>query len=170
MVFAPPGGVTIKGRALPSVMHQHNSAWRPECFCLLRYPQLLVPSCWHCLTCTSTLMTNFLTSSWTSHSSVFGVNLAPCWLPTWLHVGSMLASSWPHVGSSWLENRPKCGPNRFILALGEGLGGILGVLWGCLGARSAPRWFQDPQSESFDPLLAAILEAKIDQKSNLRLS
>ena len=113
---------------------------------------------------------HFLTSSWTSHSSVFGVNLAPCWLPTWLHVGSMLASSWPHVGSSWLENRPKCGPNRSILALGEGLGGILGVLWGCLGARSAPRWFQDPQSESFDPLLAAILEVKIDQKSNLRLS
>ena len=68
---------------------------------------------------------HFLTSSWTSHSSVFGLNLAPCWLPAWLHVGSMLASSWPHVGSSWLENRSKCVPNRFILALGDGLGGIL---------------------------------------------
>ena len=36
----------------------------------------------------------FLTSSWTSQFSVFDVNLAPCWLPTWAHVGS----SWPQVG------------------------------------------------------------------------
>ena len=45
------------------------------------------------------LMTIFLTSSWTSHFSVFGVNLAPCWLPTWLHVGS----SWPKLASCWLK-------------------------------------------------------------------
>ena len=88
---------------------------------------------------------HFLTSSWTSHSSVFGVNLAPCWLPAWLHVGSMLASSWPHVGSSWLENRPKCGPNRLILALGEGLGGILGVLWECLGPDRLQDGFKTPK-------------------------
>ena len=37
-------------------------------------------------------MTIFLTSSWTFHFSVFGVNLAPSWLPT------------------WLQNRPKIGP------------------------------------------------------------
>ena len=55
-------------------------------------------------------------------------------------------------------------------ALGEGLGGILGGLWGGLGAKSAPRRFQGPKSESFDPLLEAMLEAKIDQKSMLRLS
>ena len=45
------------------------------------------------------LMTIFLTSSWTFHFSVFGVNLAPCWLPTWLHVGS----SWPKLASCWLK-------------------------------------------------------------------
>ena len=45
------------------------------------------------------LITICLTSSWTSHFSVFGVNLAPCWLPTWLHVGS----SWPKLASCWLK-------------------------------------------------------------------
>ena len=40
------------------------------------------------------LMTIFLTPSWTSHFSVFGANLAPCWVPTWLHVDS----SWLQVG------------------------------------------------------------------------
>ena len=55
-------------------------------------------------------------------------------------------------------------------ALGEGLGSILGGLWEGLGARLAPRGFEGPKSESFDPLLAAMLEAKIDQKPNLRLS
>ena len=53
-------------------------------------------------------------------------------------------------------------PKSVHEALGEGLGGILGGLWGGLGAKSAPRRFQGPKSESFDPLLAAILEAKID--------
>ena len=48
-------------------------------------------------------------------------------------------------------------------ALGDGLGGILWGFWGGLGAKSAPRWFQDPQSESFDPLLGAILGPKIFQ-------
>ena len=64
-------------------------------------------------------------------------------------------------------------PKSVHEALGEGLGGILGILgglWGGLGAKSAPRRFQGPKSESFDPLLAAILEAKIDKKSMLRLS
>ena len=88
---------------------------------------------------------HLLTSSWTSHSSVFGVNLAPCWLPAWLHVGSMLASSWPHVGSSWLENRPKCVPNRFILALGEGLGGILGASGGAWGPSRLQDGFKTPK-------------------------
>ena len=82
----------------------------------------------------------------------------------------MLASSWPHVGLMLARKSAKMRSKSVYEALGEGLGGILVVLWGCLGARSAPRWFQDPQSESFDPLLAAILEAKIVQKSNLRLS
>ena len=82
---------------------------------------------------------HFLTSSWTSHSSVFGVNLAPCWLPAWLHVGSMLASSWPHVGSSWLENRPKCVPNRST-RLSER---VLGVSWGASGGAWGPSRLQD---------------------------
>ena len=89
-------------------------------------------------------------------------NLAPCWL----HVGLKLASCWLKLA----RKSTKMWPKSVYEALGEGLGGILGGLWGGLGAKSAPRWFQDPQSESFDPLLAAILEAKIDQKSNLRLS
>ena len=60
--------------------------------------------------------------------SVFGANLAPCWLPTWLHVGSswpklascwlklaqvglmlvQVGSSWPHVDSSWLQLASSC--------------------------------------------------------------
>ena len=64
----------------------------------------------------------------------------------------------------------KMWPKSVDEALGEGLGSILGGLWEGLGTRLAPRGFQGPKSESFDPLLAAILEAKIDQKSILRLS
>ena len=89
-------------------------------------------------------------------------NLAPCWLK--------LASSWPHVASKIMKKSTKMFPKSINFGLGEGLGGILGGLWEGLGAKSAPRRLQDPESESFDPLLAAILEAKIDQKSNLRLS
>ena len=74
------------------------------------------------------------------------------------------------IDSKIIRKSTKMCPKSVYEALGEGLGGILGGPWGGLGARSAPRWFQDPQSESFVPLLAAILEAKIDQKSNLRLS
>ena len=74
------------------------------------------------------------------------------------------------IDSKSMPKSTKLCPKLVHEALGESLGGILGGLWGGLGAKSAPRWFQDPQSESFDPLLAAILEAKIDQKSNLRLS
>ena len=74
------------------------------------------------------------------------------------------------IDSKIIRKSTKMCPKSVYEALGEGLGGILGGLWGGLGAKSAPRWFQDPQSESFDPLLAAILEAKIDQKSILRLS
>ena len=64
----------------------------------------------------------------------------------------------------------KMAPKSVHEALGEGVGSILGGLWEGLGANLAPRWFQGPKSESFDPLLAAILEAKIDQRSILRLS
>ena len=64
----------------------------------------------------------------------------------------------------------KMTPKSVHEALGEGVGSILGGLWEGLGANLAPRWFQGPKSKSFDPLLAAILEAKIDQKSILELS
>ena len=74
------------------------------------------------------------------------------------------------IDSKNVPKSTKMWPKSVSEALGKGLEGILGALWRGLGAKSAPRWFQDPQSESFDPLLAAILEAKIDQKSNLRLS
>ena len=74
------------------------------------------------------------------------------------------------LASKIIQKSTKMWPKSVPEALGEGLGGVLGGLWEGLEAKSAPRWFQDPQSESFDPLLAAILEAKIDQKSNLRLS
>ena len=67
------------------------------------------------------------------------------------------------IDSKIIRKSTKMCPKSVYEALGEGLGGILGGLWGGLGAKSAPRWFQDPQSESFDPLLAAILEAKIDE-------
>ena len=69
-----------------------------------------------------------------------------------------------------MKKSTKMSPKSSDFGLGEGLGGILGGLWRVLGAKSAPRRFQDPESESFDPLLAAMLEAKINQKSNLRLS
>ena len=69
-----------------------------------------------------------------------------------------------------VQNPPKWLPNRSIKLSIFGVGSILGDLWERLGANLAQRWFQDPKSESFDPLLAAILEAKIDQKSILRLS
>ena len=61
-------------------------------------------------------------------------------------------------------------PKSVYEALGEGIGSILGGHWEGLGASLAPRWFQGPKSESFEPLLAAILEAKIDPKSVLSLS
>ena len=85
----------------------------------------------------------------------------------------MLAQVGLKLASCWLKlarKSTKMWPKSVDEALGEGLGSILGGLWEGLGARLAPRWFQGPKSESFDPLLAAILEAKIDQKSILRLS
>ena len=69
-----------------------------------------------------------------------------------------------------LPKPSKMWPKSVHEALVEGLGSILGGLWEGLGARLVPRGFQGPKSESFDPLLASILEAKIDQKSILRLS
>ena len=74
------------------------------------------------------------------------------------------------IDSKIIRKSIKMCPKSVYQALGEGLGGILGGLWGGLRAKSAPRWFQGPKSESFDPLLAAMLEAKIDQNSILRLS
>ena len=74
------------------------------------------------------------------------------------------------IGSKIVPKSTKMWPKSVYEALGDGLGGILEVLWEGLGAKTPPGRFQDPKSESFDPLLAAILEAKIDQKSNLRLS
>ena len=74
------------------------------------------------------------------------------------------------IDSKIIRKSTKMRPKSVCEALEEGLEGILGGLWGSLGAKSAPRWFQVPKSESFDPLLAAILDAKIDQKSILRLS
>ena len=74
------------------------------------------------------------------------------------------------IDSTIMPKSTKMAPKSVHEALGEGVGSILGGLWEGLGANLAPRWFQGPKSESFDPLLAAILEAKIDQKSILRLS
>ena len=81
------------------------------------------------------------------------------------------------IDSKIMPKSTKMCPKLVHEALGEGLGGILGGLWGGLGAKLAPRRFQGPKtkvltpkSESFDPLLAVMLEAKIDQKSILRLS
>ena len=90
----------------------------------------------------------------------------------------VLTLSW---GTSWssksskidlniIPKSTKMAPKSVHEALGEGVGSILGGLWEGLGANLAPRWFQGTKSESFDPLLAVILEAKIDQKSILRLS
>ena len=69
-----------------------------------------------------------------------------------------------------MRKSTKMAPKSVPEALGEGVESILRGLWEGLEANLAPRWFQGPKSESFDPLLAAILEAKIYQKSILRLS
>ena len=68
------------------------------------------------------------------------------------------------------QNQPKWLPNRSTKLSIFGVDSILGGLWEGLEPNLAPRWFPGLKSESFDPLLAAILEAKIDQKSILILS
>ena len=94
----------------------------------------------------------------------------PAAVKNWFKNHAKIDQNMSQIDSKIIRKSTKMCPKSVYEALGEGLGGILGGLWGGLGAKSAPRWFQDPQSESFDPLLAAILEAKIDQKSILRIS
>ena len=55
-------------------------------------------------------------------------------------------------------------PNRSLRLLIFGVGSILGGLWESLEANLSPKWFQGPERQSFDPLLVAIMETKIDEK------
>ena len=69
----------------------------------------------------------------------------------------------PKIHDFGAPNAPKSkgwgGPGRL---LGGSLG-LLGGSWGPLGSKMAPRAKKKPKSESFDPLLGAILEPKIVQ-------